>query len=407
MTYFPKTKVEYSDSFSVDAFGKLRTSSPRTIFDSKQLIDKDPQMWAELLSGSSTSVHTASLAQTVLSVPASDGACAIRQTKARFDYQPGKSSQCLMTGRFHPEAGVIKRVGQFDSLTTPDYEPYNGIYFEMSGTIPSWCVALTGGCNQITQENWNIDRLDGTGISGISMSFDNSQIITFDYEWLGIGRVRTGFVVDGGIYYCHAFNHANNVKNVYMGSPNLPLRYEIRSAGSAGSMVHNCTSIIAEQGSGDNDGSPKTVSTGVTHVDANTANTYYAIVGVRLAANNYNAQINPESISVMAETNDDFHWILHMNPAPTGSINWVKHEGRNVVEVMSGSNATITFHKEHLGEILAQGYSSADLPVASFVRTEFRPGVDITGSRDQLFLSAAPRSINADFLGAFSWKELV
>lgn len=86
----------------------------------------------------------------------------------------------------------------------------------------------------MAQSAWNVDKLDGTGASGITVDPTKSQIFVFDFEWLGVGRVRTGLVVDGKIYYFHYFSHANVTNVVYMSTPNLPLRYELENDGTGG-----------------------------------------------------------------------------------------------------------------------------------------------------------------------------
>ena len=411
MTYFPKTKVEYSDSHNIDAFGKLRVSSHTNVFDSKQILDKDPDFWCELLSGSGTSsVHTASLAQTVMTVPASNGACAIRQTKMRFNYTPGVSSLFYMSGRAPPEANTIKRIGYFSSLTTAPYDPFDGIFFQMYGSVPSWNIALTGGIKSVPQSQWNLDKLDGTGPSNISASYDNGQIWTFDFEWLGMGRVRCGQVIGGEFIYCHEFLHGNIEKNVYMGSPNLPLRYEIRSTGGAGSMTHICSAIMSEGGS-KSLGSYHSVSTKNTHVDANTIGTVYALCGIRLATESFVAQIEPSNMSLLALTNDAFQWKLLLNPVLTGSVNWVDHDGyeKAKVQEFSGSGQTITIANSGLGSghVILQGYASAQISDYLSIESELRIGVDITGSRDTMVLAVVPFTSNADIHGAFTWRELI
>ena len=66
--------------------------------------------------------------------------------------------------------------------------------------------------NKIIQSNWNVDVFNGTGASGITLDFSKSQIFFIDYEWLGTGRVRCGFFIDGIPYYCHAI-HNSNINN--------------------------------------------------------------------------------------------------------------------------------------------------------------------------------------------------
>jgi hypothetical protein len=52
----------------------------------------------------------------------------------------------------------------------------------------------------VPQTNWNIDKLDGTGISGITLDISKAQILWMDIEWLGLGTVRIGFVINGNLF---------------------------------------------------------------------------------------------------------------------------------------------------------------------------------------------------------------
>ena len=172
----------------------------------------------------------------------------IRQTRRYFRYQPGKSQLILATFVMDsPNAACTQRVGYFDAQ--------NGIFFENAGTDYNLVRrSFTGGTAsdlQVPRADWNIDSFDGNGPSGISLNFTKAQILLIDMEWLGVGRVRCGFVVDGIPYYAHEFLHANFVSSVYMTTPNLPIRYEIRgTAGLAtGKTLHAiCSSVISEGG---------------------------------------------------------------------------------------------------------------------------------------------------------------
>ena len=76
-----------------DAFGRLRTSEPYTIFDSKQIFDNQPLFWddQEESGSGTTSVHDADAARTRIGVANTTAGKRTRQTFMRFNYQPGKS----------------------------------------------------------------------------------------------------------------------------------------------------------------------------------------------------------------------------------------------------------------------------------------------------------------------------
>lgn len=223
---------EYGDTPAIDAFDRLRVSHPYTIFDSKQLWDDQPLFFDENLGGSATSTHSTVHARVQLAVTASASDYAIRQTKQRFNYQPGKSTLILLTFLATQETGITKRIGFFDGTGGTFMTPNDGIFFEVNDTTCSWNIAKNGSTTETaTQANWNYDPMDGTGPSGVTLDLDAIQIAIIDFEYLGVGRVRTGFVIDGIIRYVHYFNHSNDstFTTVYMSSPNQPIRYDIQS----------------------------------------------------------------------------------------------------------------------------------------------------------------------------------
>src|SRR3990172_6339557 len=291
--------ITYGDSPIIDPFGRLRTSAPYTVFDSKQLYDAAPLFFddAETSGSGTSSVHSVDLAATTMSVGASTAGQRVRQTKRRFNYQPGKGQLIFMTGVLGAGAsGITRRVGYFDEN--------NGLFFQLSGTVLSvGRRTKTSGSpvdTVVTQANWNLDTLDGEGTSGIDLDTTKTQILVIDFEWLGVGRARFGFVVDGMLVYCHEMLNANALATVYMSTPNLPLRYEISNDGTGGasSLIHICSTVISEGGQEFN-GLVLSTSNGNTHIDANVAGELYACLGLRLKSTYLSATIVNLSMSIM------------------------------------------------------------------------------------------------------------
>lgn len=380
------------DSPRIDAFNRIRVSEPLTIFDSKQLIDKQPLFWDEEIGGSATSVHSTINAATTMSVTSSASDFVIRQTKNWFNYQPGKSQMILFTFFTPKESGVTKRIGYFNGTGTDNLTPNNGIFLEVSGTTTndvSWNIAKNGTTTEhVTQANWNVDKLDGTGPSGLNIVFDATHIGMIDFEWLGTGRVRVGFIFNGIIIYCHYFNHSNNPSftSVYMSSPNLPVRYSIESNGSSGSMQHICSSVISEGGIQET-GSHCSFNTGTTGLSTITLNTTYAIIGVRKKTTHTGITIDPEAISLINTSKEDFAWSLHINPTVDGTFTY-NDQSNCALQVAYGNNTNLISSP---GYLLDSGYASGTTLVANkVVHTVLKLGTTIAGVRDTLVLAVTP-----------------
>lgn len=395
-------QIEIKDSAHLDAFQRLRTSAPTTIFDSKQLFDSGPLFWDDVeVSGSGTgSTHSTALAASTMTVSADTAGVRTRQTFQSFNYQPGKSQLILMTGILDAAgggAGITRRIGQFNDD--------NGVFFEDAEGTPVVVIRSSASGSAVdtavARTDWNIDTMDGNGKSGCTVDLTKAQIFLIDYEWLGVGRVRFGMVVDGKIYYCHEANHANNIAMVYMSSPNLPLRYEIINdgTGAASSLIHICTSVVAEGGQEKN-GALFAASTGGTHVDANAANSIYAVVGIRLKSTHFGATVRAVQIAMMSETADDFEWSLYWNPTVAGTFTYSDVTNAAVQSATGATENTVTN-----GTLVACGWSTSSSAMATAIESTIRLGATIGGTADQLVLCVRPLSSNADIQGSLTWRE--
>lgn len=407
MSYLNKGTVSFDDNATIDAFGRLRVSNPETLFDSKQLHDKQPQYYDEVLNGTATAVHSSPNAETIMSV-AANGDYAIRQTKQRFNYQPGKSQLILCTFTLGTQtANVTKRVGYFNSNTTAPYTGgFDGLYLEDDGSTFNLCQSKSGTTTSVARSSWN-DPMDGTGPSGRTIDFTKSQILYIDFEWLGVGRVRMGFVIDGKIYYVYSFNNANNVTSVYATSPNHSIRYEIRSSGGSSSMAHICSSVMSEGGA-QRTGTVRSTNTGSTAVDANTSGTRYALIGMRLKTSHLDINIAVEGVSVMSSTTSNFAWEVYLNPTVAGTFTY-NDQTNSASQIALGDNAndpstsTVTG-----GTLIASGLVSNNQDsVQSSIPSNLRIGAKIDGTQDEVVLCAYHFTGTEDYYGAITWREFL
>jgi len=396
--------IVVADTPSADAFGRLRVSNPLTLFNAKQLFDNLPLLFDDQeVSGSGTnSVYNQNKAEVVLSVSNATAGKRVRQTFQRFNYQPGKSLLVFITGTLGLSGGgpgIIRAAGYYDDN--------NGIFFrDNEGVVEAVVRSSTSGTpvdNAVPQSLWNQDKLDGTGISGITLSPLTSQIIIIDFEWLSIGRVRIGFVIRGRVRYVHHFNHANEVFNAYMSTPNLPIRYEIENtgAGVASSLACICSTVISEGG---------LERLGVLHhadsdsISAMKTGTTYAMIGIRLASNAIGLDVLIENISLLALTADDVHWELRLNPTVAGTaFTFGAGPLNSNVEVARGDiTSEVTG-----GNDLDGGYFNQSLPASTVVPNALKLGAAIDGTRDVIVLCFTPLSTNLAGIASITWREVL
>jgi len=193
------------------------------------------------------------------------------QSYEYLPYQPGRSQLIFVT--FNMIAAVT------DTLKFAGYsDGVNGIEFQLSGTTKQFTVysGSSAGNETVTQSSWNLDKLDGTGASGITLDITKTQILIIDIQALYVGRVRVGFDIGGEIVYCHEFLHANLFTSPYIQSANLPVRCGMTCTGTVSTTMNFiCAAVISEGGSEDinvygytfqQDSGPISVTTGGTHM---------------------------------------------------------------------------------------------------------------------------------------------
>jgi hypothetical protein len=315
MSYFPSIGTFIENSPSQTAFGNLRVANPLTIFDSQNQFNKSPFLWEDVLTGSGTTTHLPNESTVKLDVTTVSGDKVVRQTHAYHRYQPGKSQLTYMTcvpGAI--KANTRQRWGYFDAQ--------NGVFWEQDGTnLKVVERTFTGGsasdANAVNQSSWNLDKLDGTGPSGVTLDTTKANIFTIDIQWLGVGRVRMGITDTlGQVIYCHEFRNANSFTTVYMTTANLPLRFELENTGTAASgttLRQICASVTSEGGFEVDRGYPFGASNGITTIAVTTRRPVLSI-RPRLTLNsitNRSIQIARIVAAVRAITNDAFVEIVY------------------------------------------------------------------------------------------------
>lgn len=233
--------TSFSDSANFDAFSRLRTSPPNVIFDST-LEYGIPEDWVQTVTGAATITYLPNERSADLTV--ASGETARTRTKNHFRYTPGQSMLFFMTGVMGQSANTTRSIGYFDDE--------NGLGFRHNGTTAGiFKRSFTSGSavdTFVAQADWNIDKLDGTGPSGVTVDWTKTQIFVIDFQWLGVGRIRYGLDLDGQIRLVHETFHANNETTVYMTNANLHMTYEIISTTGTGTLKHICCCLMTEGG---------------------------------------------------------------------------------------------------------------------------------------------------------------
>ena len=397
--------ITTSNPIQLDAFGRFRVSQPLTLFDSSHRY-RDNNLWASLTAVGGTYAFNQNQGLMDLTVSDLSGSSVIRETTKVFAYQPGKSLLVLNTFVFAPSAANLRqRVGYFGAD--------NGIYFQMDGGAISFVERslVTGSPSEtiVPLSGWNIDKLDGTGPSGFTLDATKAQIFWMDIEWLGVGTVRCGFVIDGKFVHCHSFHHANIIASTYITTASLPVRYEITNkAATAGSatMKQICSTVISEGGY-ELKGLQQAIGTPITAPrNLATAGTFYPIVSLKLKTSALDAVVILTALSIMPVESGNFNWQVRASGATTGGT-WLSAGDNSAVEY----NITGTAYTG--GRILASGFVKStnsigptiDILKEALFKFQLERNA-LTGTPFELSLILASDSNNRDIYGSMDWEEI-
>jgi hypothetical protein len=398
--------ISYSNSPNIDAFGRLRVSNPFTLFDSSHRF-ADNGLWSTGIATSGTATFNSAQGLVDLAVTSASGSEVVRETTKVFSYQPGKSLLVLNTFVMSPvKTNLRQRVGY--------YGTNNGYYLELDNTTTVSFVErsfVTGAVvnTPVAQASWNVDPMNGSGPSGITIDFTKAQILFMDLEWLGVGTVRIGFIVDGNFYVCHKFHHANIITSTYITTASLPLRYEITNTGvtsGASTLKQICSSVLSEGGYELN-GLQQAIGIPInTPRTLGTAGVFYPVVSLRLKSTRLDGIIILTALSIMPITTGNYNWQVIATGTTTGGT-WVS----------AGTNSSVEYNITGAtfagGRILASGFFNASNQGASQVdilkEALFKFQLErngLTSTPFELTLVVASDSASDTVVASMDWEEI-
>lgn len=404
-----------------DAFGRLRVSNPLTLFDSSHRY-RDNGLWSTSTASGGSAVFSANEGLVNLNVTAASGSQVLRETTKVFSYQPGKSLLVLNTFVMAPAQNNLRqRVGYFGLD--------NGLYIQLenvtgnpvvsfverslvTGIVTETRISQLGGVYGVGDTGWNVDKLDGSGPSGVTLDITKAQILFMDVEWLGEGTIRLGFIIDGNFILCHRFNHANIIASTYITTASLPLRYEITNTGAtavASTLKQVCSTVISEGGY-ELRGAQQAVGTPIlTPRTFAVAGTYYPIVGIKLISTKLDAIVISTAVSILGLGNGkNYAWRIVQGGVISGG-SWVPVGVDSAVEYnLTGTSATG-------GRILAQGYMNSSnqaspsmniLKEALFANQLERNS--FTGTASEFIIEAAVQTTSGGegMFASVDWEEI-
>lgn len=385
-----------------DAFGRLRVSNPLTLFDTQNRY-YDQGQFVTKTTGTASSTYNANSTTFLLSASGA-GASITRETTKSFIYQPGKSLFVLNTFAMNtPTSGITQRVGY--------YNDNNGIFFEVSGTTLNMVIrSYSSGSiveDRIPQSSWNGDPLNGTGLSGITLNPALTQIFWTDVEWLGVGSVRVGFVINGQYIVCHTFNHANIAGNTttYMGTAILPVRYELSTTGTAATMRQICSTVISEGGytlSGLPGGIGHTLGSPIVLPNDDS---FKPLISIRLKSTNPDAIVLPKNFTIVPVDQAIVKYRVYLQAVTSGGT-WTSYGSNSSVEYNLAPTSISSGAVNSSGFLISNNQSINTPQDQGFGFIEQLSRDPFTPTMYEYVVEAATTGTNISVYASINWQEV-
>lgn len=388
-----------------DCFSRVRGSQPYSLIDIKQVGDNAPFLLDTSLVGGGTATYSQNIASTQMTLTTASGDSVVRQSKQYAPYEPGRSQTFFLTGVMGAlKTNVRQRIGCFDTN--------NGLFFQQDGTNLSVVRrTFTSGSavdTAVNQSSWNLDKLDGTGPSGVTIDMSKMQVFVIDFAWLGAGGARFGFLLNQGttgafrIIYCHQISAANTLTVPFMSSPALPLRWEITNTGTTASsttMTQTCGAAFSESGF---DPAGVVASAAITSTSGKTvaSATTVPLISVRLKSGYNRGQLTPLSFDVMSNSNQS--WLIQvvingtLTGASFGNTTSSATEFDTAATAISG------------GIVIASAFGSAsgNRSAGNIINGALTATSNIAGTADIVSVVLTALTGNTTAWGSLTWEEI-
>lgn len=427
-----------SKDFTLDSFERLRVSDARIMFEynfGAQTPTLATTIWESTAYGAGTEQLTTNLYGTELTTTTATATGRWIQSYNHVRYAPGISTLLRFTFGLQQNTNVRHRVGMFTDQGTFPSTAGDGIYFEMDGTtanfVRRYMTQGAGGTEErVAQSAWNIDKLNGTGSSGITLDWTKTQHLIIEYQWLGVGTIRFGFETGtGGTVWAHEMSSVNSAAEAWCRTGSLPLRAECWTYGTAvASKLTLVNCVVIHEGDvadlrgwryfgGNSGATAKAGSATVTGL--------YPLLSLRAASTNdltKRARIIPTLVNITVATaavgaTTSLQVALLMNPTPNTGATFAVTTSGSVVTIDNAATATTAVTGTAIWQAIipnVAGSYNFDFSTmndnANTVGYNAAGTVAITGP-SVLTLAAGPLTgtltAAAVIIASVNWKELV
>jgi hypothetical protein len=380
---------------------RLKVAPFQTVFFNTFQYGKETDVWDESVVGVGTATHDSNSSNVVMEVGSTAGSKVVRQTKNVMRYIPGRPATLAFAVRLDtPQVGIRRRFGLFDEN--------DGAYFEDDGGTYSYVLrsSVSGITTEtrVTRENWNGEKFDGNGYTGVTADATKQQMISINYEWYGAGGVTFNWLMKNETIISHEFENSNIRDNVWCKSPFLPIRMEIENVtGVAGThYLYQGSNSLIQEGEPEKLGTLLSISNPITGTTMLNANTFYPIISLRLKPDQLQAVMLLRSLQAVTNDNTNVYWRLLENATLTGA-SWTDHPDPNSFMQYDTTATAVTGGTTLLSGFTIAGGSSLN-EVDRFADLQLgRSGIGTIS--DSYTLACTSPNTNKSALAVLNWIE--
>jgi hypothetical protein len=380
---------------------RFKISPYQTVFFNTFQYGKETDVWDERVVGVGTATFNANASNVIMQVGSTTGSKVIRQTKNVMRYIPGRGATLAFAIRLdNPQVGIRRRFGLFDDN--------NGVFFEDNGGTYSYVIrsSVTGITTEtrVYRDDWNGEKFDGNGWTGVTADPTKQQMISINYEWYGAGIIQFAWLMKNETIASHTFDNANTNPGVWCSTPFLPIRLEIENVtGVAGThYLYQGSNSLIQEGEPEKLGTLLSISNPITGTTMASANTYYPIISIRLKSNNLTGVMLLRSLQAATDDNTNVYWQLLQNATLTGGT-WVNHPDPNSFMQYNITQTTVSGGSDLLSGFVINGSGAlVDLDDKAALQLG-RSGIGTIS--DTYTLVCASPNTNKKALAVLNWIE--
>jgi hypothetical protein len=380
---------------------RLKVAPFQTVFFNTFQYGKETDVWDERVTGVATATHNPNSSNVVMEVGSTAGSKVVRQTKNVMRYIPGRPATLAFAVRLEtPQVGIRRRFGLFNETDGAFFEDDGGTYSYVIRSSASGITTET----RVTRENWNGEKFDGNGYTGVTADPTKQQMISINYEWYGAGGVTFNWLMKNETIASHKFENSNVNDLVWCRSPFLPIRCEIENVtGVAGThYLYQGSNSLIQEGEPEKLGTLLSISNPIGGTTMLTANTFYPIISLRLKVSGLQAVMLLRSLQAVTNDNTNVYWRLFENATLTGA-NWTNHPDPNSFIQYDTTATAVTGGITLLsGFTIAGGASLVDVDSKATLQLG-RSGIGTIS--DTYTLACASPNTNKAALAVLNWIE--